>query len=192
MKKKIIIGICVVVCLLIIVGVRVASKPTEEMPNDEVSTINKTEVIKPEIVYEEVYTVEPFIVEIEINTTEVEMIAKTVWGEASGLDAFEQSAVIWCILNRVDAGYGTIEEVITAPNQFHGYSYNFPVTDEIRALTEDVLTRWYMEKQCIGDVGRTLPSEYLYFYGDGAHNHFRNAYSGNYNTWDWDCWNPYE
>jgi hypothetical protein len=130
--------------------------------------------------------------DIVISQSDVELIAKTVWGEARGLNDFEKSAVIWCILNRVDAGYGTIEEVITAPGQFHGYKEGFPVTEELCALAKDVLARWQMEKICSGDVGRTLPKEYLWFYGDGRHNHFRDQYKGNFNVWNWDCWNPYE
>lgn len=123
---------------------------------------------------------------------EVNAIAKTVWGEAQGLNKMEQSAVVWCILNYVDAGYGTIIESITYPERFHGYNPGFPVTDEIKALVEDVIVRWRMEKLCAGDVGRTLPSDYLWFHGDGEHNYFRNSYDGQYDIWNWDCWNPYE
>lgn len=142
--------------------------------------------------YNEYYLVEPHDVEITLETSEVEMIAKTVYGEARGLDTLDQSAVIWCILNRVDAGYGSITEVITAPNQFTGYKVSNPVTDEFRALAEDVLTRWYMESTCCGEVGRTLPKDYLWFVGRNGTNHFRNAWSGDYDVWDWSYYNPYE
>lgn len=128
-----------------------------------------------------------------ITSKEVNMIAKTVYGEANGLSKIEQSLVIWCILNRVDAGQGSIAKVITAPNQFHGYKESHPVTNDIKELVKDVLARWQMEKVCDGNVGRTLPKEYLYFYGDGKHNWYRNKFSGNYKTWDWNkCWNPYK
>ena len=141
---------------------------------------------------EENYIVEEHVVTVDIYTTEVDLLAKTVYGEARGLNALEQSAVVWCILNRVDAYNSTIVDVVTAPNQFHGYNYDYPVTDEIKALVEDVLVRWQMEKLCIGDVGRTLPKDYMWFHGDGRHNYFRNAYSGNYTTWDWSLGNPYD
>lgn len=131
------------------------------------------------------------IIEIIINQSDVELIAKTVYGEARGCSTIEQSAVIWCILNRVDAGYGSIEHVITKPYQFTGYKASNPVKGEFVELAIDVLIRWQAEKHCIGDVGRTLPSEYLWFHGDGHINHFRNKYSGDYNTWDWNCLNPY-
>ena len=135
-----------------------------------------------------------YITGVTVTNKDIDMLAKTVWGEARGCNRLEQSAVVWCILNRVDAGRGTIAEVITAPGQFHGYSKNFPVTDEIRELCEDVVARWKLEKLGVGNVGRTLPSDYLYFWADstGIGNVFRNKFSGNYTKWNWDCWNPYE
>lgn len=128
----------------------------------------------------------------DISEKEIEMIAKTVLGEAGNCTRFEQSAVIWCILNRVDSGNQTITQVITAPNQFHGYNPKWVVKPDIYALTIDVLTRWQLEKVGIGNVGRTLPKDFKWFYGDGKHNYFRNEFSGDYDTWDWNCWNPYE
>ena len=129
-----------------------------------------------------------------ITVNEIEMLAKTVYGEARGCSTLQQSAVIWCILNRVDAGQGTIAQVITAPNQFHGYDSSFPVTDEIKALVEDVICRWKLEKLGCGEVGRTLPKEYLFFAADGTGkgNAFRAQYSKNSEVWNWDCWNPYD
>ena len=133
-------------------------------------------------------------VDYEVTNAEIEYIAKTVYGEARGCNTLEQSAVIWCILNRVDAGYGTIVEVITAPSQFHGYDSSFPVTDEIAALAKDVIARWKLEKAYGGNFGRTLPSEYLYFSADatGIGNIFRTKWTGDCEVWDWNCWNPYE
>lgn len=125
-----------------------------------------------------------------VTDKEIEMIAKTVYAEARGLNTLEQSAVIWCILNRVDAGYGSIANVLTAPNAF-AYSANTTVTEDIEALVKDVIARWKIEKICTGDVGRTLPVDYLWFHGDGKHNYFRNKFSGDYDTWNWNCNNPY-
>ena len=82
---------------------------------------------------------EPFIT---LSQTDIELLAKTVYGEARGCSTIEQSAVIWCILNRVDAGDGTIEDVVTAPYQFTGYNKEHPIKDEFVALAEDVLARW--------------------------------------------------
>lgn len=130
-------------------------------------------------------------IDITIYQKDIELIAKTVYGEARGCSVVEQSAVIWCILNRVDAGYGTIEEVITAPYQFTGYKESHPVQGDFVELAIDVLLRWQIEKHCIGDVGRTLPDNYLYFHGDGKQNHFRDKYDGDYNIWGWQALNPY-
>lgn len=132
-----------------------------------------------------------YIVGVTVTNKEIEMLAKTVWGEARGCNKMQQSAVVWCILNRVDAGHGSIAEVITKPGQFSGYSKSFPVLDEIRELVEDVVARWKLEKVSCGNVGRTLPKEYIYFSGRNGKNYFRDGYSGDYNTWNWDCWNPY-
>lgn len=130
-------------------------------------------------------------VQITVNQKDVELLAKTVYGEARGCSVVEQSAVIWCILNRVDAGWGTIEEVVTQKYQFTGYREDNPIKGDFVELAIDVLLRWQVEKYCIGEVGRTLPDNYLYFHGDGKQNHFRDAYSGDYNTWEWQAINPY-
>lgn len=115
----------------------------------------------------------------------LDMLAKTVWGEARGLDDYEKSMVVWCIFNRLDHGwYGeTIEEVVTAPYQFAGYDPDFPVEDDIRDLCEDVLTRWKN-----GEDGRTLPYKFVNFTGDGKRNYFTDRDG---NIYDFSAPNPY-
>ena len=130
------------------------------------------------------------------NEAEVEMLAKTIWGEARGVESItEKAAVAWCILNRVDAkGYacgGDIEYVLTFPGQFVGYDEENPVTTECKKIAADVLTRWAAEKAGIEDVGRVLPKEYTYFTGDGERNYFTDEWKGG-NTWDWSLPSPYE
>ena len=126
---------------------------------------------------------------------EIPYIARTVWGEARGCSETEQAAVIWCILNRVDSSIrympDNIIDVVTQKHQFLGYVETFPVTEEIRELVIDVLTRWEMEKAGVENVGRVLPPEYMWFHGDGRHNHFRDSYKGG-NRWDWSLDSPYE
>lgn len=125
-------------------------------------------------------------------------LAKLVWGEARGVTSLEnasprcqQAAVIWTVLNRLDAGYAdTIMGVLTAPNQFHGYSESNPIDPELLELAYDVLDRWVLEQVEGGDVGRTLPHGYFYFYGDGQHNHFRNEWKTDV-RWDWNLDDPY-
>ena len=126
---------------------------------------------------------------------EIPYIARTVWGEARGCSETEQAAVIWCILNRVDSSIrympDNIIDVVTQKHQFLGYVKTFPVTKKIRELVIDVLTRWEMEKAGVENVGRILPPEYMWFHGDGRHNHFRDSYRGG-NRWDWSLDSPYE
>lgn len=127
---------------------------------------------------------------------EAEMLAKAVWGEARGCDPMQQAAVVWCVLNRVDSDNpyfpDSIAEVVSQPQQFHGYIKSNPVDEDILAIVNDVLTRWRIEESCIGDVGRVLPQNYLYFVGDGKMNTFRTHYFNGGNVWDWSCPNPYE
>ena len=126
------------------------------------------------------------------SSEEVTILAKMVWGEARGVSSItEQAACVWCALNRVDCGYGSIVLVVTTPYQFVGYRESNPVDENLAALCEDVLTRWYAEKAGEENVGRVLPPDYLWFSGDGYHNYFRNAYRGG-NTWDWSLESPYE
>lgn len=101
-----------------------------------------------------------------ITNAEIDMLSRTVYGEAKGCNAYEQSMVIWCILNRLDDGrWGNrLTTVITYPNQFHGYKSSYPIVPEIRKLVEDVLIRWRLEKMFGWDVGRTLPSDIMYFH----------------------------
>ena len=103
------------------------------------------------------------------------MRAKLIWGEARGVESVtERSAVAWCVLNRVDDPRfpDTIAGVILQPNQFVGYSEQHPVTHENALIAYDVLMRWHSEKDGCSNSGRTLPSDYKYFTGDGKANYF--------------------
>lgn len=129
------------------------------------------------------------------DEADVEAIAKTLWGECRGVPyTSHKAAVVWCILNRVDEGgyFGSsIIEVVTKPNQFVGYSPDYPVDPELKAIAEDVLMRWHLEKEGEEDVGRVLPKGYCYFIGDGELNYFTNEWRSR-NYWDWSLSNPYE
>lgn len=136
-------------------------------------------------------TTEPAIP--ELDPWEVELIARTIWGEADGVKSkAEQAAVAWCILNRVDAWGQSIEYVVTKPYQFLGYRPTGECPERHYELARDVLTRWYAEKAGETNVGRTLPPDYLYFIGDlKAHNWFSIVWqSGIY--WDWSLPSPYD
>lgn len=146
-----------------------------------------TEVSESVVEYEKLYTDEDAIV-----------LAKMVWGEARGVGDLEtkngivsgdiqREAVVWVALNRYDAGYSdSIVGVVTAPKQFSGYKESCPVDPELLDLVYNVLGKWSAEKQGAEDVGRVIPSGYLWFHGDGKHNWFRDAYRGADGYWEWD------
>ena len=131
------------------------------------------------------------------SESDIEIAAKIILKEAESVKDncgvsgdCHRAAVVWCILNRVDAGYGDFEEIATAPNQF-AYYQNTRIVKEFYELAEDVLDRWSQEKAGIKDVGRVLPQDYLWFRGNGKVNIFRNKYKGDYKIWDWSLPDPY-
>lgn len=121
--------------------------------------------------------------------TDAEYLASVAWGEAKGCSKTEQAAVMWCVLNRVDSPLypDTIYEVVTQENQFYGYSASNPVSPDLIELANSVLYYW-MEGD---DSGRVLPEEYLFFIGDGKHNHFYTEWSKDAEAWDWSLPSPY-
>lgn len=124
--------------------------------------------------------------------TDIVMLSKLLYQECGGVDSdTEKACVAWTVLNRVDEYGESVSDVITAPNQF-AYYEDRPVSDELYRLAEDVLIRWNREKNGEDCVGRVLPRDYLWFSGDGRHNHFRNAYKGQFTIWDYSLETPYE
>lgn len=123
----------------------------------------------------------------------VTALAQTVWGEARGCTETEQAGVVWCVLNRTDdpAFPDNILDVLKQPHQFYGYDPTYPVDPEIEKLVEDVLARWVQEKVTGESDGRVLPREYVFFTGDGLHNHFQSEWQG-CRSWDWSLPSPYE
>ena len=117
--------------------------------------------------------------EYEMYFTEDDVVAmaKMLWGEARGCALDNQQKAVWCVCNRVDDSRfpDTIQGVLSQPSQFHGYSPDFPVWDELKDVARDVLTRWSLEKQGV-TVKRELPNTYLWFTGYNGSNHFREEY----------------
>ena len=124
---------------------------------------------------------------------EVVMLAKTIYGEAGSVKSLtEQACVAWTVCNHVDEPtlrVSSIKEALLKPNRFYYRSW-FPATQELLWLARDVLERWNMEKLGYAGPGRVLPSDYLYYSGDGKHNYFRNAYRGGA-RWDYSLPSPY-
>lgn len=141
--------------------------------------------------YKGIYNKKEVPAPVYYTEEEVVIVAKIMYNEARGIPSdTEKACVAWTICNRVDNGYGrSIKEIATAPNQF-AYRYNTPVTDELYTLSRDVLNRWSREKNGEVNVGRVLPSDYLYFTGDGKHNYFRNSFRGG-SIWNYSLSSPY-
>ena len=115
--------------------------------------------------------------EMYFSEDDVVAMAKMLWGEARGCTRDNQAMAVWCVLNRVDDPRfpDTILGVLSQPSQFHGYSPDFPVWDELKEVALDVLTRWSLEKQG-ADVARELDKNAVFFTGDGIQNWFRSVY----------------
>lgn len=135
--------------------------------------------------------VHPFLT-IQISASEQnEENNELPYSEARGVKSDTQKAcVAWTILNRVDAGYGTIQEVVSAEKQFAYFEVDH-IPDDIYTIAADVVVRWSAEKSGENDVGRVLPKGYLWFHGDGKRNYFRNAFRGN-TYWDYSLESPYK
>jgi hypothetical protein len=137
--------------------------------------------------------------ENEMKETKADILAKIMRIEFGGADTndpvwrMHAAAIGWCVLNRVDAGYGSLEQVSKAPNQF-SYCFHTEVRDDLHAIATDVLIRWYLEKaEGYGTTGRVLGEEELYFWGDGQVNHYYSDYRNCYGSeWDWSLPNPYD
>ena len=113
--------------------------------------------------------IEPLPDEFKCEPNELEAIALTLAGECYDNQPQDKRNVVWVICNRVkDGRFGeSVIDVITAPNQFHGYwTQGRSISDNDRAIAKEVLTAFYTGEQPIHD--------YLYFTGGtGITNNFR-------------------
>ena len=169
MRYALIAVLCFALIALLLIADRfftVESEPVEPPERDWGGLRAQQMVAVPEPSYE-----------MYFSEDDVVAMAKMLWGEARGCTRDNQAMAVWCVLNRVDDPRfpDTIQGVLSQPSQFHGYSPDFPVTDELYAVALDVLTRWSMEKQGV-TVERELPNTYLWFTGDSVQNHFREEY----------------
>ena len=120
------------------------------------------------------------------------LISRLIWAEARGVaKPAQQAAVGWCVLNRVDDPRwpSTVEEVILQPHQFADISC--APSDDFLSLALHILKIWHSEKAGSPLPGRTLPTDYFYFHGDGVQNHFRTDHNRG-PVWDWSLPDPYE
>jgi hypothetical protein len=154
----------------------------QDKPKEVTVVWEHTEVVKYEpVTADDVKIILPEdVAELEGFERDACLLAQMAWGESRGMDTYERSLSMWCALNRVDSSRfpNTIEAVVKAPYQFVGYKASNPVDSELYELAKDVLVRWWAEKNGVENVGRTLPSEYLFFYGKNGHNWYRKTNSG--------------
>lgn len=211
MKRSLIIGVFIVAIFTLTSfsipdnddsGLNVSAKEKEEYVLEELHSIqyssnNTTTTLEPPKVKENVEA-DCGIEEVEemyYTEEEVVMMAKLLFRECGGIPSdTEKACVAWTVCNRADkeefAG-DTIADVMTYPGAF-AYIENTPVDEHLYWLASDVLSRWNSERNGEPSVGRVLPPDYTYFSGDGKHNYFRNAYSGDYDIWDYSLQSPYE
>jgi len=137
-----------------------------------------------------------------INENDVYLLANVVFGEARGIESKAQrAAVVWCVLNRLDSGRwgNTLYDVLSSKNQFDGFDLNRKYSEqdlktlkECKELARDVLERYYHEIYTLeANVGRTLPKDYLFFYGKNGENKFTKEWRQYDTIWDWSMEDPY-
>ena len=211
---------CVLLCAIILINstlllIRRQRKETAKEVPIETETEIETEAERElEIIFVpiEVETETQVETEIETESVEVEpvitydyikenyyfwsdatLIAMVMANECESVSSdTEQACVAWVILNRVDrAGGVDVFSIVTAPYQF-AWDENAVPSEHSYALAEDVLIRWIYEKLTGEPLGRVLPNDYYYFYGDGSHNFFYQDYEQPDIVWDYSLTTPYE
>lgn len=101
--------------------------------------------------------------EIEWSEREQDLnaIAKVLYGYRNSSDR-DLEGIVWVILNRMDnqsefRSLGTIQEVVSQPSQWMGYSSDNPVLENLWEIADDVLYKYET------DGKRLFGQEYLYF-----------------------------
>lgn len=166
---------------------QITEKPQEPpVVNVYVITSDKEEEVKIESDEDtEIIIEEPKVKKKWYSEEDVINMAKMCYGESMNLPVlhtdfgdrsatYQSAEAMWTVLNRVDAGYGDISTCIKAKRQFVGYKSNNPVTDEMYDLAKLVIEDWATGKE----EYRVLPHIFLYFHGDGKHNHFTTKSGG--------------
>ena len=181
-----------VVCLAIVGAVVVmtslasADDSQVELPEPEyisADTMVLTRAEAPERANSGLATYETFEAALERTKAAVpdelaELAGRAIWGEAGGIqDEAQRAAVVWCACNRADAWGVELDDVLTV-SQFHGLAIKGEVPAEHVELARDVLARWTLAAEGWQDVGRVLPSRFLYFEGNGVINLFSTEYGG--------------
>lgn len=177
----------IVIVILIVIGIACAYKAHNK--RQELTTIEDEPILIAEapVVYTESliqnetvaaeYAYYPNEETVLPDEAEIEMLARLVYGEARGLDAYEQSLVCFCVFNRVDDDRfpNSIGEVITQAKpcvQFDGYSHTHPITEDIHDIVVEAWNTWANE------LDNPLPSRFVYFRAENGHNQFYTHWNG--------------
>ena len=206
MKKSLLLAFAAVVYAFVVLGL--VMYPRNKIESNQ--TVSSHDCATPtpspsigEMTVAHVYPVSPMpttsptsVIHIATDN-DIDLLARTIWAEAECVDSTaERAAVAWCVLNRVDRNaapdelQAAIAETILAPAQFACKLTGTPPS-WAKTLARDVVNRWEREHAGFDDVGRTLPADYLYFTGDGAHNNFTINWPNDTNYWDWSLPDPY-
>lgn len=156
--------------------------------------VHTATIINPTVVADKPSETPAAAADYEPDAAEVEALARMLYGEARGIASdMEKAACVWCVLNRVDDPRfpDTVLEVLEAPYQFSGYKADYPVLPKLAEIAADVLTRYQAEQEGSTGAGRVLPAEYVFFTGDGKHNHFTAEWKNGI-AYQWTLTNPYE
>ena len=196
MRTEKIVGRCVAVALILMTMTAAIASTDSMIPNEREMEKEVQEQVEVNPTYhpqepsntaraaaDEVLS-EKTDVEPAFTNREIEMLAQTVWGEARGLSPDEQRLVAWTVFQRVDATHkwgDNLEDVITQPVQFVGYSENHPVCPVIYALVYEELIKWYngYDPPTLYPFATSVP--YFFFDSDPStspvpHNWFREDY----------------
>jgi len=155
--KKLIITIS----LLCIILTGCAHSPPPDTPSPSSTTSSLVELTSVSTPAE---TSEPTPVPPLVPDFEIELVAKTLRGECYDDQPDDKREVVKVICNRVSDGrFGdSIEAVITAPRQFHGFRPSIVPTANDYEIAREVLTEWY-------ECGCVPLGEYLFFSSGGGH-----------------------
>lgn len=170
------------------ISLTVLTKPIQKVDEE----LEKTEEVK-KVEYPKLYTEQDAIALAQMLYGEsIYVPTLYTWDGKVVSSECQNAACVWAVLNRWDpAQYDSIYEIVTRPYQYHGWKASNPVDPYWLELVYDVLDRWNREMHGETDVGRVLPSNYIYWHGDGTYNYFRNWYTGGYGYWDWSYHDPY-
>ena len=170
----------------------------EETYTERTLKVQNGTIIETELVSERTYRIDveklskDEMQSQELHFPESAYIAGAIMvnGEAGGVSSItERSGCLWIACNRVmsdDPYYpDDLESVIAQSGAFDGYNPNGTYTEADYRLAVDVFERFWREQngESSVSVGRSIPADYLYFWGDGDHNYFTKSQGGAPYVW---------